>query len=89
MIADWLPLRLLWRAGSGGMARSRDVVMMLVEAPVLGFSYTELDFAPGACALVRRRAWDAIDDLLPSEVAACLAFLAAMDADPPDLEPDC
>jgi hypothetical protein len=87
-LTDHLPLLLRWD-GRRGIAKARDVVMTLCAPPPLGFRFVEIDFAPGACTLVRRRAWDALDDLLPSEIAACRAFLSAMDSEPPDLSPDC
>lgn len=87
-LTDHLPLRLRWD-GRKGLAKARDVVMTLCAPPTLGFSFAELDFAPGACEMVRRRPWDALDDLRPEEIRACRAFLAALDSQPPDLPPDC
>lgn len=78
-LVDHLPLRLRWD-GRRGMARSRDVVMSLAAPPPLGFRFVEIDYAPGACEMVRREPWAALDDLRPHEIEACRAYLAALDA---------
>lgn len=86
-LTDHFPQRLRWD-GRKGLARSRDVVMTLCSPPCLGFAFAELDFAPGACAMVRRHPWDALEDLSPDEIRACRAYLAALDS-PPDIDMDC
>lgn len=87
-IRDHLPIRLWW-AGGKGLAISNGAMMTLRCPPHIGFEYAEIDYAPGACALVRRAAFDRLDDMTPDEIAACMLYLAELAADPPDLAPDC
>ena len=88
MIADLLPMRLRWQ-GRRGIASGSGAMMTLGAPPPLGFDFAEIDYAPGICALIRRHSWEPLTDMLPSEIAQCRMYLAALDAEPPELEPDC
>lgn len=81
-------IRLRWANGKG-LASGNGATMTLACQPFLGFDYVEIDYAPGACELVRRTSGDRLEDMRPHEIEACQRYLAALDVtDPPDLEPD-
>lgn len=85
---DHLGARLCW-SRRGGLARSSsNATARLQSPPELPFKFAELDYCPAMGHMrVRDSDHDSERDLLPSEIAACKAFLFRMD-DVPDLEPD-
>lgn len=78
-------VRLRWD-GRRGVAKNVGGFMTLSAPPNVGFPFSELDYAPPVCALVRPYAWHALRDMSPEERAACVRYLRAMDAVQPDLD---
>lgn len=85
ILDHYWPARLRWTNSKGGFASRNGTSMALTRRPFLGFDYAEIDYAPGACELVRRTSGDRLEDMLPHEIEACQRYLAALDiTDPPD-----
>jgi len=85
MSDDIYMVRLRWN-GHNGIAKNIGGFMTLSAPPVLGFPFSELDYAPPVCAIVRPYAWHQLRDMSPDERAACVRYLKAMDAVQPDLD---
>ena len=68
--------RLRWHNRNGGCAKLGEFVRKLGSPPDLGFSYVELDYRPPVASIVRPYPWSDPRDMIPSEQAACVRYLA-------------
>lgn len=78
MIADALPIRLLW-TGRSGCVSADGVHIRLTQRPA-GLMWCQVDYAPGVVAICRDRECDPERDLLPDEAAAIAAYLVRVAA---------
>lgn len=79
MIADLLPVRLVWN-GLQGVARLSGREVRLTEPPDIGVEFEALDYAPGEVAMVmpRRDRWR---DMTPTEIESARLRLEQLTAE--------
>lgn len=73
MIADALPVRLLWTGCSGCV--SCDGVHIRLTVRPAGMKWAQVDYSPGVVAICRDRECDPERDLVADEVRAIAAYL--------------
>lgn len=69
-----IPTRLRWEAGHGFLQHD-GVHVDLQAAP---FGWSEADYAPGCCAIVRPGPADQMRDMTAEEAGRCMALLHAV-----------
>ena len=75
VIADLLPVRLVWQQGHGGVARMHGVQVRLTAPPDIGCGpLLALDYVPGELATVQTK-FEAERDMHPHEKAAAARLL--------------